>query len=92
MPDPTQISNLDVFLREYLLYIAIGVTAGIGGFLLKMWRCIQKQERRGWRQSQAFMLLVELIDDQTEDLHPNVKVHDIKDRIQRILKDDNGEF
>lgn len=79
-------------MREYLLYIAIGATAAVGTGIMKMWKCLQKQDKRSWRQSQAFMLLVELIDDQTQDLHPGTKVHDIKERIQRILKDDNGEF
>lgn len=92
MPEPTFISNLDVFAREYITYLATGITTLAALGLAKIWRCLQRQEKRSWRQSQAFMLLVELIDDQTEDLHPNAKVHDIKERIQRILKDSEGKF
>lgn len=86
------VNSLEFILRQYIVYVATGISSAFAACMYRIWKCLQAQDRRAWRQSQAFMLLVELLDDQTEDLHPNEKKHDIKDKIQRLLEDQDGKF
>ena len=72
----------------YLLIAAIMATASFSGIV---YRCVHKQAKRGYRQSQAILLLTKSIEEQTKQYHEDY-AGDLYDQAEIILKDEKGEF
>lgn len=78
-----------------LISIIIG-TASLAGVGFRIWRYfstyMDKLDKRGWRQSQAIILLAEDRDELKPRLHPDKVIAPVKPKIERILKDDKGNL
>ena len=72
----------------YMLIAAIGVTGSFSGIV---YRCVHRQAKRGYRQSQAILLLTKSIEEQTKQYHKDY-TGDLYDQAEIILKDEKGEF
>lgn len=77
-------SDIIIFL------ITSGITA-VAGFCGVVYRCTHKQSKRGYRQSQAILLLTKSIEDQTKQMHPEYAGGLYEEAII-ILKDEKGHF
>lgn len=89
-PDFSTLTN--DLIRQYLGGILVAISTGIGMTIIKFIRCIKKLNRRSWRTTQAVLLMSELIDDETAELHPTHKGHEIADKIKTLLKDEDGRL
>ena len=72
----------------YLLIAAIGGTASFAGIV---YRCVHRQAKRGYRQSQAILLLTKSIEEQTKRDHKDYP-GGLYNQAEIILKDEKGEF
>lgn len=73
--------------------LLVAFFTGLGGWMTTIYRCVHKQSKRGWRQSQAIMLIAEHIQEETRRLHHNDKnAPDLGKKVERILKDEHGQF
>lgn len=77
---------LDVF--GYVIIVGIG---GVASFCTAVYRCVHKQAKRGYRQSQAILLLTKSIEEQTKRDHPEYE-GGLRDEAEIILKDEKGNF
>lgn len=77
---------LDVF--GYLLIIGIG---GVASFCTAVYRCVQRQSKRGYRQSQAILILARSIEEQTMRDHPDY-VGGLREEAEISLKDEKGNL
>jgi len=82
----------DAILRQYMGGILIAATTGAVATIVRFIMCLKKLNRRSWRTTQAVMLMSELIDDETAELHPTHKGHEIADKIKNLLKDEDGSL
>lgn len=78
--------SIDVFV----FLITSGI-AGVAGFCAVVYRCTHKQSKRGYRQSQAILLLTKTIEEQTKQTHPEYQ-GGLYAQAEIILKDEKGEF
>lgn len=81
----------ETILTEFFAYLLIAAIAGTGSFCGIVYRCVHKQAKRGYRQSQAILLLTKSIEDQTKQYHKDYE-GDLYDQAEIILKDEKGEF
>jgi len=70
--------------------ITTGIVA-VAGFCGIVYRCTHKQSQRGYRQSQAILLLTKSIEEQTKHNHKDYK-GGLYDQAKIVLKDEKGEF
>lgn len=82
----------DAILRQYTGGVLIAATTGAVATIVRFIMCLKKLNRRSWRTTQAVMLMSELIDDETAELHPTHKGHEIADKIKNLLKDEDGSL
>lgn len=80
----------EIYPDVIVFLITTGIAA-VAGFCGIIYRCTQKQSKRGYRQSQAILLLTKSIEDQTKQIHPEYK-GGIYDEAVITLKDENGQF
>ena len=76
---------------QVLVYIIVGIIAGIASFLTTMFRCVRKLDKRSFRQSTAIMTLASAMDRDTHRLHPT-ETPDIAKDVERQLKDTDGKL
>jgi len=81
----------DAITTEVLSAIIILVLFGLGSFFAVLYRCVRKQGQRGYRQSQAILLLTQTIEEQTKINHPEYS-EDLTGKVELILKDENGNL
>lgn len=79
------------FFTNIFLYLIIGGIAFVGSFCGMLFRCVRRQAQRGYRQSQAILLLTKSIEEQTKQYHKDY-TGDLYDQAEIILKDEKGEF
>lgn len=77
---------LDIF--GYVIIIGIG---GVVSFCTAVYRCVQKQGKRGYRQSQAILILAKNIEEQTKRDHPDYNGGLYKEA-EISLKDEKGNL
>jgi len=74
------------------IFIAVAIPT-IGAFYAwfrRLSKCIDKNDKRGWRQSKALIILANRLDDIYEKQHGD-KVN-LGPEIEVILKDSNGDL
>lgn len=78
-------------LTEFFAYFLMATIAGTASFCGIVYRCVHRQAKRGYRQSQAILLLTKSIEEQIKRAH---KDYDggLYDQAEIILKDEKGEF
>lgn len=76
--------SIEVF--SYLIIIGIASVASFCGLL---YRCVHRQAKRGYRQSQAILLLTKSIENQIMHDHKDYK-GGLHDEAKIILKDCDG--
>ena len=81
----------EIVTAEVLSAIIIGGILALGGFFTTMYRCLRKQGNRGYRQSQAIMILTQCIEEQTKTFHPEHS-GDLTGKVERILLDEKGNL
>lgn len=54
--------------------------------------CVDHQGQRGIRHGKAFVELGEHLDAEIQRLHPDNSQRPIKDRLERLVKDEKGNF
>jgi len=83
---------LDVSWVEpgHVLGTVLIVSASIFGYLIRKFKCIDKQDKRGWRQSTALIVLANRVDDIYHEQHG--KKSNLGKEVETILKDDKGEL
>jgi len=73
-----------------LIAIATPLTGAFYAWFRRLSKCIEKNNRRGWRQSKALIILANRLDDIYERKHGD-KVN-LGPEIEEILKDSNGDL
>lgn len=81
----------ETILEEIFTYLIIAGICGIGTFCTVVYRCVHKQQKRAYRQSQAILLLTKSIEEQTKRDHPDYHCN-LHDEAKIILKDEKGFF
>ena len=81
----------ETFLTDIFIYLIISGIAGVASFCGLLYRCVHKQAKRGYRHSQAILLLTKSIEEQTKIAHPDYKGN-LYEKAEIILKDEKGEF
>lgn len=76
--------SIEVF--SYLITIGI---ASVGSFCGLLYRCVHRQAKRGYRLSQAILLLTKSIEEQMMYNHKDYK-GGLHAEAKIILKDENG--
>ena len=82
---------LSEIIADVFVYLIIAGMAGVGTFCIAIHRCVQKQGKRGLRQSQAILLMAKSIDNFTKKNHPYDE-SDLFDKAKITLKDERGEL
>lgn len=59
---------------------------------IELKKCVDKQGQRGIRHGKAFVELGEHLDQESERLHPDNSPRPIKSRLERLVKDEKGNF
>ncbi len=79
-----------ISLDIIVFLITSGIVA-VASFCGVVYRCTHKQSKRGYRQSQAILLLTKTIEDQTKRNHKDYK-GGLYEQARIMLKDENGKF
>lgn len=79
----------DAISIEVFSYLIIFGIASVGSFCGLLYRCVHRQAKRGYRQSQAILLLTKSIEDQMMHDHKDYK-GGLHAEAKIILKDENG--
>ena len=80
-------------LNQVIAGLTIAAILGAVGFIIGLWRCVKNQGKRGWRQSNAMILMAETQDEMITFLHPDKKnITKIKPKIDRLLRDSKGNL
>lgn len=83
---------IDVSFIEpsHVLGTVLIVSASIFAYLVRKFKCLDKQDKRGWRQSTALIILANRLDDIYQEQHG--KKSNLGKEMETILKDDKGEL
>jgi len=76
---------------DIIVFLITGGISAVAGFCGVVYRCTHKQSKRGYRQSQAILLLTKSIEDQTKQMHPEYP-GGLYEKAVITLKDDKGDF
>jgi len=76
---------------DVIVFLITSGIVAVAGFCGVVYRCTHKQSKRGYRQSQAILLLTKSIEDQTKQSHKDYK-GGLYDQAVITLKDENGKF
>lgn len=76
---------------DVIVFLITSGIVAVAGFCGIVYRCTHKQSQRGYRQSQAILLLTKSIEDQTKQSHQEYK-GGLYDQAVIALKDEKGEF
>lgn len=99
-----EIQFLNDIIIEFLIFIVLGAVAVIGGIMKSKYKsggekqeqmqdCLNTQNARGIRQSEALIDIAEHMDYETKRLHGNKEpLNPIKSRINRNLRDEDGNL
>lgn len=55
-------------------------------------RCLDKIDKRSFRQSQALIVMAQEIDKQTNHAHPDDQKSDLASTVEKLLKDEKGNL
>lgn len=84
---------VETFIDGIISEIIVVAILGAAAWLSRIYHCIRRQGKRGWRQSQAIVLIAKSEDDIMDKYHPDAagsgKLHD---KVDDILKDENGNY
>ncbi len=76
---------------DVIVFLITGGIAAVGTFCVAVYRCTHKQSKRGYRQTQALLLLTKTIEEQTKQNHKDYK-GGLYEQAEIILKDEKGNF
>ena len=81
----------DTVLTDFFAYMLIAAIGATGSFSAIVYRCVHRQAKRGYRQSQAILLLTKSIEEQIKRAHKDY-AGGLYAQAEIILKDEKGEF
>lgn len=67
------------------------IVAAFYAWLKSLKKCVDKNDKRGWRQSKALIILANRLDDIYAENHEGGKPN-LGPEIETILKDSNGDL
>ena len=82
--------NAETLLQLHVLILTFAIPLVIA-FVRQKLRCIEKIDKRSFRQSQAFLVYAEMIDNQT-NITQNNQNSNLRDTIEGLLKDEKGNL
>lgn len=75
-----------------IIGVSIAGFIAVGNFLMRMRRCIDRQDARGVRQSKAIGMMARWNQHQLSTLHPSATHSDISLEVDAALKDAEGNY
>ena len=76
---------------DIIVFLITSGIVAVASFCGVVYRCTQKQSKRGYRQSQCILLLTKSIEDQTKQNHSDYE-GGLYESAKITLQDEKGEF
>ena len=81
----------DMFFQIHLIIVSIAIPS-ILAWVKHKTSCLDKIDKRSFRQSQAMIILAQEIDQQTNFAHPKDIRSELAKRVESLLKDEKGNL
>lgn len=87
-------AEIDPIQIHLIILTVLGpITAGaVIAWIKSKTKCLDKIDRRSFRQSQALIVMAQEIDRQTNHAHPDVVPSDLAKTVEKLLKDEKGNL
>jgi|APSaa5957512535_1039671.scaffolds.fasta_scaffold05906_10 hypothetical protein len=84
--DPTQV--------HLLILTVLGpiTAAAVIAWIKSKTKCLDKIDKRSFRQSQALIVMAQEIDKQTNHAHPDDTPSELAKTVEKLLKDEKGDL
>ncbi|GEM_PF-4286970 len=82
--------TIETIIQIHLVIISFAIPVLIA-WIRKKTMCLDKIDKRSFRQSQALLVLSQEIDKQTNKAHPGTE-SELAERVETILKDEEGKL